>query len=306
MKYIFIINPNSRSGKGGMVWEMIQPELLKRGISYEYYYTKRTRHATSIVEEITSDGEEHNLIVVGGDGTLNEVINGIQELDKVTLGYIPSGSGNDFARGMKISKDPLVALDAILSPSEIKKVDIGLLSKAGQHRKFAISAGIGFDAAICHEVAISKYKLLLNKIKLGKLSYVLVALNRLFHDQRVQAEVFVDEESVRIFKKVYFVAIMNQPYEGGGFKFCPKAKANDGKLDVLVISSLPRFVVLMLLPTAFKGWHVLFPGITTLQGERVSVIVERPLAVHTDGEPSYLRKAITAQVLKEQLRVFIK
>ncbi len=304
MNYTFIINPNSRSGKGGMVWEIIQPELLKRGISYEYYYTNHIGHATTIVDQITSDGEEHNLIVLGGDGTLNEVVNGIRQLDKVTLGYIPSGSGNDFARGMKLSKEPLRALETILSPSEIKKVDIGLLSKAGKDRRFAISAGIGFDAAICHQVAVSKYKYILNKLKMGKLSYVFVALNRLFHDPTVNAEVFLDNQSSRTFKNVYFIAVMNQPFEGGGFKFCPKAKADDHKLDVIVVSSLPRLVVLMLLPTALKGWHTIVPGITILQGEKVSVVMDHPLAIHTDGEPSYLRNAISAQLLKEQLRVF--
>ncbi len=304
MKYTFIINPNSRSGKGGMVWELIHPELLKRGVAYDFYHTNHMGHATQIAEQITSDGKEHNLIVLGGDGTVNEVINGIQDLRKVTLGYIPTGSGNDFARGMKISKDPLKALDTILSPKEIKKVDIGLLSKAGKNRRFAISAGIGFDAAICHQVAISKYKYILNRLRLGKLSYVFVALNRLFHDKTVNAEVFLENQPVQNFKKVYFVAIMNQPFEGGGFKFCPKAKADDRKLDAIVVSSLPRLMVLMLLPTAFKGWHVLFPGVTVMQGEKISVIIDQPLAIHTDGEPSYLRKSISAQLLREQLRVF--
>lgn len=304
MKYTFIINPNSRSGKGGMVWEFIQPELLKRGVDYEYYCTTHTGHATQLAENITSDGEEHNLIVLGGDGTVNEVINGIKDISKVILGYIPTGSGNDFARGMKITKDPIKALEVILHPKEIKKVDIGVLSRAGKKRRFAISAGIGFDAAICHQVAISKYKYILNKLKLGKLSYVFVALNRLFHDKTVNAEVFLDNQSVQTFKKVYFVAFMNQPFEGGGFKFCPKAKADDGKLDVIVISNLPKLIVLMLLPTAFKGWHVLFPGVTVMQGEKVSVIMDQALAIHTDGEPSYLRKSISAELLPAQLRVF--
>lgn len=304
MKYTFIINPNSRSGKGGMVWEFIQPELLKRGVDYEYYCTTHTGHATQLAENITSDGEEHNLIVLGGDGTVNEVINGIKDISKVVLGYIPTGSGNDFARGMKITKDPIKALEVILHPKEIKKVDIGVLSRAGKKRRFAISAGIGFDAAICHQVAISKYKYILNKLKLGKLSYVFVALNRLFHDKTVNAEVFLDNQSVQAFKKVYFVAFMNQPFEGGGFKFCPKAKADDRKLDVIVVSNLPKLIVLMLLPTAFKGWHVMFPGVTVMQGEKVSVIMDQALAIHTDGEPSYLRKSISAELLPAQLRVF--
>ncbi len=305
MKYTFIINPHSRSGKGGMVWELIQPELLKRGIEYDYYCTTHAGHAIQIAEKITADGKEHNLIVLGGDGTVNEVVNGIKDIDKTTLGYIPTGSGNDFARGMGIPKNPIEALEVILKRNAIKTIDIGVLSRAGKERRFAVSTGIGFDAAICHQVAISKYKYLLNKLKLGKLSYVFVALNRLFRDATVNAEVFLDDKCVQKFKKVYFVAVMNQPYEGGGFKFCPKAKPDDGKLDVIVISNLAKLTVLMLLPTAFKGWHVFAPGITVMQGEKVSVITDKALAIHTDGEPAYLRKAVSVELLSTQLRVFV-
>ncbi len=305
MKYTFIINPHSRSGKGGMVWELVQPELLKRGVEYDYYCTTHAGHAIQIAEKITADGKEHNLIVLGGDGTVNEVVNGIKEIDKTTLGYIPTGSGNDFARGMGIPKNPIEALEVILKPNTIKKIDIGVLSRAGKERRFAVSTGIGFDAAICHQVAISKYKYLLNKLKLGKLSYVFVALNRLFRDATVNAEVFLDDKCVQKFKRVYFVAVMNQPYEGGGFKFCPKAKADDGKLDVIVVSNLAKLTVLMLLPTAFKGWHIYAPGITVMQGGKVSVITDKALAIHTDGEPAYLRKAVSAELLPTQLRVFV-
>lgn len=303
MRYSFIVNPNSRSGMGGMIWDMIEPELKKRQVEYECFHTACTGHAARIIGGITSDGKEHTLVVLGGDGTVNEVMNGITDLDKVILGYIPTGSSNDFARGMKLPTEPLKALDMILKPRRIQRMDVGLLTRAGKKRRFAVSTGIGFDAAICHQAAVSRLKVLLNHLKLGKLTYVGIALNRLFHDKPVKAEITFDGNETKRFRKVYFAAAMNNPYEGGGFRFCPDAANDDGRLDVIVISGLPRLAVLLLLPTAYKGWHVHFPGIHVFKCKKAVIKMERPLAVHTDGEPVFLRREIMAEILEEQIRV---
>lgn len=303
MRYSFIVNPNSRSGMGGMIWDIIEPELKKRQFEYESFRTEYPGHASKITSRITGDGEVHTLVVLGGDGTVNEVLNGITDLGKTVLGYIPTGSSNDFAREMKLPADPLGALDMILKPGRIQPMDVGLLTRAGKERRFAVSTGIGFDAAICHQAAVSRLKVLLNHLKLGKLTYVGIALNRLFHDKPVQAEITLDGQEIKKFPKVYFAAAMNQPYEGGGFCFCPDASGNDGLLDVIVISGLPRLAVLLLLPTAYKGWHVHFPGIHVFRCKKAVIKTERPLAVHTDGEPVFLRDQITAEVLEEQIRV---
>lgn len=303
MKYTFIVNPNSRSGMGGMIWEVIEPELIKRNIEYESFHTAYPGHATKLTNQITSDGGEHLLVVLGGDGTVNEVVNGIADVGKVILGYIPTGSSNDFARGLKLPKEPMKALDIVLNPGQIGTMDVGVLIRAGKARRFAVSTGIGFDAAICHQAAVSRLKVLLNRLKLGKLTYVGVALNRLFRDKPVKAEVRLDDGKIKTYQKVYFVAVMNHPYEGGGFYFCPDAVNNDRMLDVIVISGLPKLAVLLLLPTAYKGWHVHFPGITVMRCKKVTVKAERALPLHTDGEPVFLRKEITAELLEKQIRV---
>lgn len=303
MRYLFIVNPNSRSGMGGMIWRTIEPELIRRQVDYECYRTTHPGHATKLVRQITSDGMEHRVVVLGGDGTVNEVVNGISDMDRIVLGYIPTGSSNDFIRGLGLPKDPLDALRVVLDPGRMKKMDIGVLKYAGKNRRFVISAGIGFDAAICHQAAVSKLKLMLNKLKLGRLTYVLIALNRLIHDRPVKVELLIDEHPAKIYRKVYFVAVMNNPYEGGGFYFCPNAVNDDRRLDVIVISGLPKLAVFLLLPTAYKGWHVHFPGVSVTQCKKVCIRAEKALAVHTDGEPIYLRREIAAEVMREQLRI---
>lgn len=306
MEYDFIINPKARSGLGELVWNRLTPELKKRGVSYQAHMTEGPKHAQRIAARITSDGRGHTVVVLGGDGTVNEVINGLCDLEKVTLGYIPVGSGNDFARGMGLPGTPEEALRVVLSPDRTVPMDIGWLAwekKPERARRFVVSAGIGFDAAVCHEVCVSRWKKILNKIGLGKLSYAVVALDRLMKDHPVRLTVTLPDGNREIFEKTYFAAFMNLDYEGGGFRFCPEASPEDGTLDVLVAHGLSRLKILFLLPTAFWGKHVGFRGVTILKCRGLSAETDRPLALHTDGEPAFPRKKIRVGILDKKLRV---
>jgi YegS/Rv2252/BmrU family lipid kinase len=301
--YTFITNPNARSGLGKQLWNNLETILNEKGINYEVYFTKYQRHATDIVRDLTSDHEKHTIIALGGDGTLNEVINGITDLSKVTLGYIPTGSSNDFSRGMKLPTDPVKALENIITPSCYKTLNIGVLKYEDRTQRFIVSSGIGFDAGVCHQIMISPLKVILNQIKLGKLSYVAVALQLLLSMRPANMTITLDDTNTMTFDKVYFTTAMNLPYEGGGFKFCPKADCQDDKLDIIVVAGLPRLKVLALLPTAFKGWHTRFKGIHTYSCRKIDVVSDLALPVHTDGEPVLKQTHVQAYLEPEKLRV---
>lgn len=303
MKYTFIVNPKSRSGRGKMIWKLIEPELKKQRISYEVFYTEYAEHAVRLTENLTSDGQEHTLVIVGGDGTVNEVVNGISDYSKVTLGYIPTGSGNDFTRALRLPADPLAALDNILQTGRKTVMDIGWVRWGEEIRRFAVSTGIGFDAAVCHEAAVSEVKRFLNKLGLGKLTYLVIAVKNILTEQPVWAEVTLDGTERKWFSHVYFTAVMNHPYEGGGFFFCPKAQIGDGRLDVIVVSDLPKWKIFLLLPTAFWGKHVKYKGISIYQCREITVKMGRKLPVHADGEPVATEKSISAGVETGQLHV---
>lgn len=302
-EYDFIVNPKARSGMGEMIWKALEPELKKRRITYKVHMTEKRDHAEKIAEALTSDGREHTLVVLGGDGTVNEVVNGIRDVEKTTLGYIPIGSSNDFARGLGIAKEPAEALDAVLHPGNIIHMDIGTLTSAVRTRRFLVSGGIGFDAAVCHEVCVSRWKVLLNKLGLGKLSYAVVALNRLVKDCPIHMTLTLEDGRRMEFPKTYFAAFMNLKYEGGGFQFCPGASPEDGRLDVIVAHGLSVPKILFLLPLAFWGKHTSFKGITILRCRSVQTEASVPLALHTDGEPGFPRQSVQAAVMKERLKV---
>ena len=115
--YAFIVNPHARTGLGLKVWRQLEAVIEKQSLTYQVFLTRYPGHATEFARALTAGPEKILLIILGGDGTINEVVNGIQDFSKVTLGYIPIGSSNDFARSMKLSRKPEVLLKQILSPS---------------------------------------------------------------------------------------------------------------------------------------------------------------------------------------------
>lgn len=306
-EYDFIINPKARSGMGAMVWNMLEPELKKRRIPHTVYMTERRRHAEKIAAQITADEKEHTIVVLGGDGTVNEVVNGIYDPGKVILGYIPIGSSNDFARGLGITNDAREALKSVLNPEKTVQMDVGVITFGNcRTRRFAVSAGMGFDAAVCHEVCVSKWKVFLNKIGLGKLSYAVVALDRLKKDRPVRMTVTLSDGSRKVFEKTYFAAFMNLRFEGGGFKFCPEASPEDGLLDVIVVHDITPLKILFLLPTAFLGLHVKFrKQVDIIRCSACTVETTGAIPLHMDGEPGFPRRKAEVGIMKEKLRVII-
>ena len=128
MFYYFIINPSSSSGKHKTLWREIKEQLEKEEINYKIAATKKTGDAKRLAREASLQVSEQNpctIVAIGGDGTVNEVVNGLILSPFLSFGYIPTGSGNDLARGLGLSKEPLEALDFILHPKEKKAVRIG-------------------------------------------------------------------------------------------------------------------------------------------------------------------------------------
>lgn len=303
--YTFIVNPNSRSGKGLDIWKQVENDLRMHHIQYTVFFTKYQNHATAFVRDLTSDNKLRTLVVLGGDGTLNEVINGIVSPDNVTLGYIPTGSGNDFARSFGIPKDPLLALKATLNPKQIINMDIGIIRFEKKERRFSVSAGIGFDASICHEAVVSKWKRLLNRLHLGKFTYALIAVHQLIVSTTFQMNISLDGTEPFYLSDCWFAAVMNHPCEGGGFYFCPEAKPDDGYLDLLVVSGLKAPALLLSLPPALFGRHTRLPGMHLYRCKNVSIETNCALPVHTDGEPVFLQRRFSASTADFSLKIIV-
>lgn len=238
--YHFIINPSASSGKGKTVWKRVESILQKENIIYKAHILQSAREVTELVRSQTSaDGEDCHFVILGGDGTLNAVLNGIADFEHTVLSCIRTGSGNDFARNMGITKDIEKELLGILyHPQEIlldygemtyepaednwscveekapiqneRKTDEG---QKLQKRRFIISGGIGYDADICEEVGRSKLKKALNRIYLGKLVYVAIGVKQIFTRKCSGAELRMESVSEQNPKKARMKEYENRQRE---------------------------------------------------------------------------------------------
>lgn len=304
--YYFIINPKARSGMGTDIWRQVRRELNQRRIPYKAFLTGYAGHARTIAADLTENLSECiSLNVIGGDGTINEVLDGIEDFGKVIFGYIPTGSGNDFCRGMRIPSDPMEALDAILSRSALASIDVGYLEVHGRRHHFAVSCGIGLDAAVCQEVLAAPLKKYLNRLGFGKLIYLFVALKQLFLIRPGTMELRLDGGRTFHFDGAYFAAVMNQKYEGGGFQMCPQASPRDHVLDVIVVEHMSKLKLLFCLPTAFFGKHTIFQGVHIFRCKQAEIVSPVPLCVHKDGESGGIASEISAGIEKNSLKVVI-
>ena len=298
--YHVIVNPASKSGRGIRIWEECQKILNRRQIPYEVFFSEKFGQIEEHVRRMTQDPDQfYDILVFGGDGTMNEVVSGVCHLERVRIGYIPSGSSNDLARDMEMSVKPTVLMEKILKNEQGYLMDVGSLKFAivseehsclynKEHfsgvKRFNVSCGIGFDAAVCEEALHSKMKELLNRFRMGKLVYLCIALKQLIKAKRVSCDLYLDENEPIHVKGLLFVACMNHKYEGGGFMFGPDADYQDGFLDLCVVGNIPKPLILLALPTAMKGKHFAFPWIEKYRAREVRIKISEPLWVHTDGE----------------------
>ncbi len=282
--YDFIINPTSSSGRGLKIWEQLEDILQENSILYTCHFLSGPNDADRIAGDLSGDGKQRTVVVVGGDGTINEVISGFKQLSHIRFAYIPTGSGNDFARSLGLPQDPFACLDMILHSQNVTSIHIGTAAYDGKHRRFAVSSGMGYDAEVCHISLSSGLKKFLNTLHIGKLVYLLGALRLLGKVRSCDITVTLDDAQQITYRDVWFCAAMNMKYEGGGFMFCPNAAPEDEELDVIVVRGISKKAILTYLPRAMKGRHTALPGVHILRCRKLTVRPEQPLCTHADGE----------------------
>lgn len=329
-----IVNPSSSSGRGKSSWDKTESQFKQSGIPYKVHFSSFDNSIEKICKELTSKGEDCNLVVLGGDGTMNAAVNGIADFEHTRVGFIQTGSGNDLIKGLGIEKSVDELVESILAGRTVRTCDIGRVTYHNQSslldpfthkpavpsghgsgdnssaagsaktRLFNISAGIGFDAAICQRADSSAFKNVLNSIRMGKLIYISEAIHMIFASPMVGMKITCDgRESFR--PRTLFAVVMNTCYEGGGFKFCPDAVENDGILNLFGAGNLNRMNFFRIFPTAYDGNHLRFKGLFTDQGKSFTIRSSVPLWVHTDGEVTCKSSEITIDLFPHKLQLLI-
>lgn len=279
-----IVNPMSGDGSTRRAWPTIDRRLTRLGYQFDFRMTESTGDGERLGREAVEAGVDE-VVVVGGDGTLNEVVNGLftashGESPDVTLSVLPSGTGRDFARniGLKSFENALETL----GNGELRRLDVGRVDYTdieGERSRYFINAG---DVGIGAETAA-----LLNrssKILGGKISYFLGAARTVFSFRGRKATVHVDGELVHD-DKLAMVCMANGRYLAGGMLMAPEASLDDGLFDILVLKDVPKSSLLgSLLPSVYLGRHINHPAVTFLRGSRIEVTAPEPLLFEVDGE----------------------
>jgi len=280
-KFLIIVNPTARRGNGARSIPAIRAAMSRLGADFELVQTERPGHAIEIALQAAAEDYEA-VVAVGGDGTVNEVANGLVRAagngpTAVPMGVIPVGSGNDFAYMMLRGDPPIGEACQRLVSGQNKLVDVGTVTvDGGDFRYFANGLGIGFDA----QVSIESRRI---KVLRGFLMYLWAVLRTIFlHYNPTPVTVTCDDES-RTQPLLMVTTAVGQRH-GGGFYVTPTAVADDGLLDVCIAGDVSRPAIFPLIPRFMNGSHVSHPKCTMLQGRKVTVSSPIGLAAHIDGE----------------------
>jgi len=274
-----LVNPASDNGATGKRWPRIARRASALGLRGDTLFSEAPGHLSTLAREAAGGGATL-LVVVGGDGSVNEVANGIHDLEEPELAVIPRGTGWDFVRTYGIPHRLDGALEVALR-GRTRTVDLGraryrVPGGADAESIFANVASAGMSGAIAERANES------TKALGGKVSYLWATLTVFSRWQSSELRVSVDGELRR--GRMHDVVVANGRCFGGGMKICPEAEPDDGLFDVLTIGDLTKRDLLTTLPKTFWGGHLPHPKAELLRGSVVTVDAPEPLPVELDGE----------------------
>jgi YegS/Rv2252/BmrU family lipid kinase len=284
VKWLVIVNPNAGNGKGKHDWDLISDFLKKAKLIYEVRFTERKGQAMDLSIEGISAGFR-NIVTIGGDGTLNEVVNGVF-LNKscpttdISLGLVPVGTGNDWGRMFGIPLDYEKAIDIIRENKHMVH-DVGKVSfYDGQDKKeryFINIAGLGFESVVVKKTNYQK-----DHGRSGKLIYLYNLLTSLLSYKNTKADVIIDGEKKSA--DIFSLNVGNGRYCGGGMRQTPDAKPDDGLLDVTIINGMGKFEIIRNLKILYDGTILSHPKIDGYKCKNIKVSSESDIFVEADGE----------------------
>ncbi|NQV03798.1 MAG: diacylglycerol kinase family lipid kinase [Bacteroidia bacterium] len=302
-RWLVIVNPNAGVKKGAKEWPKILTIIEREGIDHHHLLTKHKDHAIHLTRKAIEEGYR-SIVVVGGDGTMNEVLNGIflQQacpVSEITMGMIPVGTGNDWCRMFSVPFD----FEGAVQLLKVKRTFIQDVGKVSYHKKdktlerhFMNVAGMGYDALVAKKTNLFK-----EKGHGGPLTYLWFIFASLFQYKFLDAVIEVDGESV--FKGEIFS--MNAgicKYNGGGMMQLPFAVPDDGLMDVTLIKKAPKWMVIRHTSKLYDGTLVNLPFVKTFQGKTIRIRSTSKIYLETDGE-SLGHTPFTFEILPKMLRV---
>lgn len=297
--HLVIVNPVAGRGAGERMIPVVTRLLREHGLSFDLTRTERPWHAAELARQAVVSGYR-TVVAVGGDGTSNEVLNGLMAAreageGEAAMGVLCVGTGNDFAYGMGIPPD-LETGCAALARGQTRRVDVG---HARGFRYFGNGVGIGFDAAV--NVVASR----LRRLR-GFLVYLIAVLRTLiFYYRAPLTRIELDDRTLEL--PALMISVMNGRRMGGGFLMTPFSRPDDGLFDLCIGRKMSQLEMLSFVPRFMKGTQVGDPRVTMARSRRVRVAVrDGTQVVHADGETLALdARELDLEVIPQGLSVVV-
>lgn len=287
--YHIIVNPQGGKGKSLKALKKVEKILKERNKEYSVHETEYAGHATEIAREL-SNTPDTQILMMGGDGSFNEILNGIENFENVTLGFLPCGTGNDFVRASGHPKKIEDALDVILK-GNVSFLDFIQL----EDRRCLNVLGAGMDVDV-----LLKYAEM--KAFHGKVKYYASLFYTLAHTKWHKLRLTMDDgESMD--RSVFMIGIGNGQCIGGGMPICPSAKVDDGKLSVVVVNEMKKSRIPIELPGFLSGKHVRKPYTEEFEASKIKIEVLDDSKFEADGEV-FDAKSIDCKIVTNTLKVF--
>ena len=285
-----IINP-SAGGKDGTkikkALPRIEKRLLERGVKYVIHMTKCVGSATDLTKTAINNGAT-DIVVMGGDGTLHEVINGFSNFEKVNLGIIPCGTGNDFASALKLPLDPVDALDLILDGTPKYTDFMQMPTVRGLN---IIGTGIDVDV-------LKKYSALKKKTKFA---YTMCLIKALMDFEYSNFDASFNGETHKF--RSFVACIANGHRYGGGIPICPLADPTDKKLDFVAVDEMPKLKIIGAFLKLKQGKLLSLPQAHHYTAEKIVIKPEGDYTVNVDGE-LYDNIPFEVEIVSDKLKVY--
>jgi diacylglycerol kinase (ATP) len=283
---LLIINPAAAMGRASELAPRLE-ELLGHGAAKaRLVETREPGHAEQLAAAATDQGHDR-VVAVGGDGTAQEVLNGLMAAGAgpdggpPAFGLVPGGTGNDLARSLGLPLTLMEALTVALG-EHTRPLDLGRASHDGQTRYFSAAGGTGFDAQVAFTMGGKR-----QPWQRGRAGYVLSALNELrrYKNRTLSLRLVTDAGARQVDGRFLFVVFANARFYGGGMLICPDASVRDGLLDLCLAGDIGRLGALRELPGIYRGAHVNHRLVEMTRVRELRIEGEAETRVHLDGEP---------------------
>jgi len=288
--YDFIINPIA-GGKHGKktrkTVSLMEKYLHEQNVEYAIHLTTHKGHAKALTSQIIERGAT-DVIVVGGDGTLHEVINGFSNFDKVNLGLIPCGTGNDFAKALNLPKDPISALKIILNNKPQYTDFMQMPTVRGIN---IICSGIDVDV-------LKRYEALKKKNKFG---YTSCLIKTLFNFNYTDLVANLDGQSEK--HRSFIACVANGSVYGGGIPICPVADPTDKTLDFVAVGEIKKIKIIGAFLKLKAGKILTLKQAKHVKCKNAKIIIDKPFTVNVDGE-LYENIPFDVQIVSDTLKMY--